>query len=103
MTEYDIHTPAHIHTRTHTYTHTHTATHLCILCACRTTVIECMGRSVWLMICSTLCTRSLRVSVGVSDDMLTLCTRFLRVSVGVADDMLDFVYAFLESEYRCGR
>jgi len=32
-----------------------------------------------------------------------LCTRFLRVSVGVADDMLDFVYAFLESEYRCGR
>jgi len=30
----------------------------------------------------------------------TLCTRSLRVSVGVADDMLNFVYAFLESDVR---
>jgi len=64
---------------------------------------------VWPMICSTLCTRSLRVSIGVADDVLDfvyafleMCTRSLRLSVGVADDMLDFVYAFLEREYQCG-
>jgi len=32
----------------------------------------------------------------------TLCTRSLSVSINVADDMLDFVHAFLESECRCG-
>jgi len=45
----------------------------------------------------------------VADDVLDfvyafleMCTRSLRLSVGVADDMLDFVYAFLEREYQCG-